>query len=181
MTNRFGGKLSATRAGCLWIKQCEGSEGRNFLYLCKHGSERGYRKQCKKRKGRPSFTTRELTIITEKVEKNKGILQSKFTDNVTNKTKTETWKAITEKVNAVGVANRTIYEVRQKWKGLFSKAKKEFSQQKKGRKGRRVVDRHRCRSLKRVVERFILNLFIIFSLAMTFTYFLRDFLCLAFF
>lgn len=32
--------------------------------------------------------------ITENVEANKGILQSKFTDNVTNKIKTETWKAI---------------------------------------------------------------------------------------
>ena len=68
------------------------------------------------------------------MEANKGILQSKFTDSVTNKTKTETWKAITEKVNAVGVASRTIYEVKQKWKGLFSTAKKEFSQQKKAQK-----------------------------------------------
>ena len=48
------------------------------------------------------------------MEANKGILQSKFTDNVTNKNKNETWKAITEKVNAVGVASRTIYEVKQK-------------------------------------------------------------------
>ena len=97
-----------------------------FLYLCKHGSGRGYRKQCRKKKWKPNFTTRELTIITENVGVNKGILQSKFTDNVTNKTKTETWEAITEKVNAVGVANRTIYEVRQKWKELFSTAKKVF-------------------------------------------------------
>ena len=37
-----------------------------------------------KRKRKPNFTTRELTIITENVEANKGILQSKFTDNVTN-------------------------------------------------------------------------------------------------
>ena len=65
------------------------------------------------------------------MEANKGILQSKFTDNVTNKTKTETWKAITEKLNAIGVASRTIYKLKQKWKGLFSTAKKEFSQQKK--------------------------------------------------
>ena len=85
----------------------------------------------KKRKRKPNFTTRQLTIITENVEANKGILQSKFTDNVNNKTKTETWKVITEKVNAVGVANTTIYEVRRKWQGLFSTAKKEFSQQKK--------------------------------------------------
>ena len=102
-----------------------------------------------KRKKEPNFTTRELTIITENREANKGILQSKFTDNVTNKTQTETWKAITEKVNAVGVANRTIYEVRQKWKELFSTTKKEFRQQKR-RKGRRVVDRHRTSPPKQV-------------------------------
>jgi len=62
------------------------------------------------------------------VEANEGILHSKFTNNVTNKTKTETWKAIKEKVNAVGVASRTIYEVKQKWKRLSSK--REVSQQK---------------------------------------------------
>ena len=33
-----------------------------------------------KRKREPNFTTRELTIITENVEANKGILQSKFTN-----------------------------------------------------------------------------------------------------
>ena len=87
-----------------------------------------------KRKRKPNFTTTELTIITENAEANKDILQSKFSDNVTNKTKTETWKAITEKVNAVSVASRTIYEVKQKWKGLFSIAKKEFSQQKKAQR-----------------------------------------------
>ena len=43
---------------------------------------------------------KSLLIIIENAEANKGILQSKFTDNVTNKTKTKTatWKAITEKV-----------------------------------------------------------------------------------
>ena len=43
-----------------------------------------------KTKKKPNFTTRELTIITENVEANKGILQSNFTDNVTNKIKTDT-------------------------------------------------------------------------------------------
>ena len=61
-------------------------------------------------------------------------MQSKFTDNGTNKTKTETWKAITEMFNAVVVASRTIYEVKQKWKGLFRTATKEFSQQKKAQR-----------------------------------------------
>ena len=88
----------------------------------------------KKRKRKPNFTTRELTTITENVEAKKGILQSKFTDNVTNKSKNETWKAITEKVNAVDVASRTTYEVKQKWQGLFSTAKREFNQQKKAQR-----------------------------------------------
>ena len=61
-----------------------------FLYLCKHGLGRAYREQCRKKEEETNFTTRELRIITENVEANKGILQSKFTDNVTNKTKTET-------------------------------------------------------------------------------------------
>ena len=61
-----------------------------LLYLCKHGSGRADRKNSgEKRKRKPNYTTRELTIITENVETNEGILQSKFTDNVTTKTKTE--------------------------------------------------------------------------------------------
>jgi len=36
--------------------------------------------------------------------------------------------------NAVVVASRTIYEVKQKWKGLFRTATKEFSQQKKAQR-----------------------------------------------
>ena len=87
-----------------------------------------------KRKRKLNFATIIIIIITENVEANKGSLQSKFTDNVINKSKNETWKAITEKVNAVGVASRTIFEVKRKWKGLFSKAKKEFSQRKKAQR-----------------------------------------------
>ena len=58
-----------------------------------------------KRKRKPNFTTRDLTIITENVEANKGILQSKFTDNVTDKSKNETCKAITER--AAGIKHRS--------------------------------------------------------------------------
>ena len=59
-----------------------------------------------------NYIIRELTIITENMEAKEGILQRKFTDNATNKTKTETWRGITEKVNAVGVSSGTIYEVK---------------------------------------------------------------------
>ena len=75
--------MRATRMGCLWIKHCEGSEGRNFSVSMDPEEDTG--KSAEKRKRKPNFTTRELTIITENVEANKGILQSKLTDNVTNK------------------------------------------------------------------------------------------------
>jgi len=67
----------------------------------------------KKRRGNQILLPEISTILTENVGANKGISHSKFTDNVTNKARKETWKAITEMVNAVGLASRTIYEARR--------------------------------------------------------------------
>ncbi|XP_048589691.1 myb/SANT-like DNA-binding domain-containing protein 4 isoform X2 [Nematostella vectensis] len=87
-----------------------------------------------KRKRKPNFSQRELNVITESVETKKDILQSKFTNNLTNQMKQKVWLDITAKVNAVGVAYRTVEEVRVKWKALFSVAKKEYSVAKKGKR-----------------------------------------------
>ena len=65
-------------------------------------------------------------MLTEKVEENLGLIRSKFSNNVTN-AKNAAWLEITEAVNAVGVAYRTVQEVRDKWKNLTSTAKKDFS------------------------------------------------------
>ena len=59
--------------------------------------------------------------------KNLNTIQSKLTNNVTNKKKNEIWEEITKDVNAVGKANRTVQEVKDKWKNLHSTAKKELS------------------------------------------------------
>ena len=87
-----------------------------------------------KRKRKPNFTTRELTIITENVEANKGILQSKFIDNVINKTKTETWKAITEEVNAVCVSQQNHLRTKTEMEGALQHGQEGVQPTKKGAK-----------------------------------------------
>ena len=81
----------------------------------------------KARKRKPNFSVNEIAIITENVQKNLAIIQSKLTNNVTNKNKNEVWEDITRAVNAVGLSSRTVTEVKDKWKNLHSTAKKEFS------------------------------------------------------
>ena len=79
------------------------------------------------RKRKPNFSVNEISVITESVVKNLNTIQSKLTNNVTNKKKNEIWEEITKDVNAVGKANRTVQEVKDKWKNLHSTAKKELS------------------------------------------------------
>ena len=74
-----------------------------------------------------NWSDSEITVLTEKVEENLDLIQSKFSNNVINAKKNAAWLEITEAVNAIGVAYRTVQEVRDKWKNLTSTAKKEFS------------------------------------------------------
>ena len=75
-----------------------------------------------------NFSASEIAILTEKVEENLSIIQSKLTNSVTNQKKNEIWCKIADAVNAVGVARRTTTEVREKWKNLHAQAKKEFTE-----------------------------------------------------
>ena len=81
----------------------------------------------KARKRKPNFSVSEISAIQENVQKNINILQTKLTNAITNKTKNELWEDITKAVNAVGRANRSVQEVKDKWKNLHSVAKKEFA------------------------------------------------------
>ena len=65
------------------------------------------------------------------MEENLEIIQSKLTNSVTNRTKQETWAKIAAQVNAIGVAHRSVQEIKDKWKNLQSTAKKEFAQQRR--------------------------------------------------
>ena len=74
-----------------------------------------------------NFSACEISILMEKVEENLAILQSKFTNSVTNLKKKQVWSEITAAVNAVGVDKHTETEVREKWKNLHSAAKRVFA------------------------------------------------------
>ena len=84
-------------------------------------------KEKQKRPRKTNWSDLEITVLTEKVDKNLDLIRSKFSNNVTNAKKNAAWLEITEAVNAVGVAYCTVQEVRDKWKNLTSTAKKEFS------------------------------------------------------
>ena len=73
-----------------------------------------------KRPRKTNWSDSEITVLTEKVEENLDLIRSKFSNNVTNAKKNTAWLEITEAVNAVGVAYRTVQEVRDKWKNLTS-------------------------------------------------------------
>ena len=84
-------------------------------------------KEIKQRKARKqNFTSSEIALLTDKVEENISLIQSKLTTSVTNIHKIPIWKQITDAVNAIGVASRMVQEVKDKWKNLQSTAK-EFS------------------------------------------------------
>ena len=81
------------------------------------------------------FSASEIAVLTEKVEENLSIIQSKLTNRVTNQKRNEDWQKIADAVNAVGVANRTAAEIREK--NLHSQAKKEFTVLSKEQKKKR--------------------------------------------
>ena len=86
-----------------------------------------FSKETVKKARKANFSHSEIALLTEKVEISLSVIKSRFTDSVTNHKKNEIWADITAAINALGVENRTVQEVRDKWKNLTSNAKKEFS------------------------------------------------------
>jgi hypothetical protein len=82
-------------------------------------------KQKKERK--LNFSVTEIDTLTSKVHENLDVLQSKWPNAITNQRKNKIWDKITQEINAIGVANRTTSEVKEKWKNLTSSAKKKFA------------------------------------------------------
>ena len=83
------------------------------------------------RKRKLKFSSSEINKITELVEENLEIIQSKFTNAITNKRKQEIWAKIAGQVNAIGIARRSVQDIKDKWKNLQTTAKKEFARQKR--------------------------------------------------
>ena len=60
-------------------------------------------------------------------EENINIIKSKFTNAITNKNKSKVWEQVTDQVNSLGVCKRSVTEIKQKWRGMVSSAKKVHS------------------------------------------------------
>ena len=84
-----------------------------------------------KRQRKSNFTIDEVRVIMEEYEANQSILEGKFSPSITNIKKKEVWEEITNKVNALGVAERTITDIQVKWKNMTSNAKLNFNQYKR--------------------------------------------------
>ena len=59
-----------------------------------------------KKARKSNFSASEIAVLTEKYEENIEILQSKFTNSITNAKKNKVWEEIAAAVNAVGVTLR---------------------------------------------------------------------------
>lgn len=73
-----------------------------------------------------NFDTTEIQLLTDLVEKNIETINSKFSNTLTNDKKKKVWENITEQVNAMGIASRTVKEVKTKWFNMHQAAKKEY-------------------------------------------------------
>ena len=63
-------------------------------------------------------------------EENLTVIREKFSNTISNKMKAQVWQAISNEVNSLGVAQRTINEVKDKWRSMVGVARKEFNLEK---------------------------------------------------
>ena len=88
----------------------------------------------KKRARGKNFSIPELECIVSEVEKHLVLINSKFTDTVTNTKKQKAWIAIAQAVSAVSSVDRSSEEVRVRFTKLKSEVKKKAGQELKERK-----------------------------------------------
>ena len=75
-----------------------------------------------------NFSPLEESILEKEVEQNFDVLREKHTNFVNNVKKARIWSEITIKINALGVAPRTLKEVKDKWRNMISKSKSNFTE-----------------------------------------------------
>ena len=73
-----------------------------------------------KKMASPNFTEEELSVMLEHISFHVVILSSAHINSVTQAKKNEIWKNIANEVSSLGVANREIKDIREKWRQLKS-------------------------------------------------------------
>ena len=62
-----------------------------------------------------NFTDCEIEVLTTEVEARKCVLFGGLSSRISNKRKSAEWKTATKAVNAVGLENRTMADIKKKW------------------------------------------------------------------
>ena len=85
--------------------------------------------QAKKDKKRSfNWDSSEIALLRDMVETKKSIIRDKQTNILSNKMKVDAWRSITIEINAVGLHERTISEVKVKWQNMQASAKRSFAE-----------------------------------------------------
>jgi hypothetical protein len=84
-----------------------------------------------KRARKPNFSAAECTLILKLAEENIGVIREKFSSTLTNKKKHAVWENICGKVNALGVAKRSLTDVKEKWRAMRNAARREMAVEKR--------------------------------------------------
>lgn len=105
---------------------------RGVCFVYKHSSKMTYADvQTKLSRNRgENFDTSEIQLLADLVEKNIDTINSKFKNTITNEKKKKVWENITSQINALGISNRSIKEIKTKWTNMHQTSKKEFSSNK---------------------------------------------------
>ncbi|XP_062595306.1 myb/SANT-like DNA-binding domain-containing protein 4 [Saccostrea cucullata] len=85
------------------------------------------------KKRNPNFSSAEIQVLLDEVERNKEVIFCKLSNIVTNAAKKRAWESICEKINSCNSSShtRTVEEIRKKWSSYTSDAKKKASQQRR--------------------------------------------------
>lgn len=76
------------------------------------------------RKRMKNFSIDEKQLLSELLKDYHDILSSAFTNEITNRKKAETWKSIQLEVNALGVAFRSVEQLREKARKMKERLKR---------------------------------------------------------
>ena len=84
-----------------------------------------------KRQRCSNWSKNETSLLKNLVSDNEAVLNSKYSNSVTNLKKKEVWDEITEQVNLLGVCKRTQTEVKTKWSNIARDLKRDFTSYRK--------------------------------------------------
>ena len=88
-----------------------------------------------KRHRKKNFTIAKTLALIEEFSTRKRVLQSKLKSTLSNKDKQKAWEAVTAAVNAVGLVERSVAEVKEKWCKLSSEARAQLRARKLWKSG----------------------------------------------